>query len=84
MRVVTGIPLLWVARKKLLPKDEREEPSTRKPDSKYLTIDDKMIACGPIILEGKMGLVGKPEHWEKPVTWYWRRSEPQYGRRVES
>jgi len=68
IRGVTGVPLLQVVRKNLLPKDENEDPHTGKPDSKYLTIDDEMIACGPIIIEDNMELACEEEDWEKDNT----------------
>ena len=65
MRGVTGIPLLRVVCKKLIPHDDEDDPRTGTTDSEYLTLDDEMISRAPIIVEDEEDIVGDIEEQEK-------------------
>jgi hypothetical protein len=48
-RGVMGVPLLYVIRVALVPKDDDDDPAFRDEDSKYTSIDMEMIARAPIL-----------------------------------
>jgi hypothetical protein len=46
---VTGVPLMYVIRVALIPKDEKADPPVGDKDTKYTSIDMEMIARAPIL-----------------------------------
>jgi hypothetical protein len=48
---VLGVPLIYVIRHILLPKEDDEDPAFGEDDSKYTSHDHEMITCCPILME---------------------------------
>ncbi len=49
VRGITGVPLLYVIRVVLIPKDEKDDPPVGDKDTKYTSIDMETIAHAPIL-----------------------------------
>jgi hypothetical protein len=49
LRGVTGVPLMYVIRVALIPKDEKDTPPVGDKDTKYTSIDMETIARAPIL-----------------------------------
>ncbi len=49
VRGVTGVPLMYVIRVVLIPKDEKDNPPVGDEDTKYTSIVMETIACAPIL-----------------------------------
>ncbi len=49
VRGVTGVPLMYVIRVALIPKDEKDDPPLGDKDTKYTSIDMETISHAPIL-----------------------------------
>jgi hypothetical protein len=49
VRGVTGVPLVYVVRHQLIPKDKDDDPPFGEEDTKYISVDMKATACAPIL-----------------------------------